>query len=80
MYVTISGLYLALPWTRGSTYMDICKRYGEYVTKHYGEAVVVFDGYESTSTKDMTHQRRAGGRTGATVTIDDNLPLTMQKH
>ena len=35
------ALIQRIPWTRGSTYMDICKRYGEYVTKHYGEAVVV---------------------------------------
>ena len=59
--------------------MDTCKRYGEYVTKHYREAVVVFDGHEGTSTKDMTHLRRAGGRTGATVTIDEYLPVAMQK-
>jgi hypothetical protein len=27
-----------------------------------------------TSTKDMAHQRRAGGRTGATVTFDESMP------
>ena len=27
----------------------------------------------------MTHQRRAGGRTGATVTFDEDMPVTMKK-
>ncbi|WAR15643.1 LOW QUALITY PROTEIN: hypothetical protein MAR_005748 [Mya arenaria] len=51
----------------------------QYVTRKYGEAIVVFDGYEGTSTKDMTHQRRAGGSTGATVTFDEDMPVTMKK-
>ena len=53
--------------------------YTKYVTRKYGEAIVIFDGYEGTSTKDMTHQRRAGGRTGATVTFDEGMPVTMKK-
>ena len=57
----------------------ICRLYTEYVTRKYREAIVVFDGYEGTSTKDMTHQRRAGGRTGATVTFDEDMPVTMKK-
>lgn len=36
--------------------------------------VVVFDGHQGTSAKDMTHCRWAGGRTGATITIiEDTL-------
>ena len=46
-----------IPWTHGSTYKDICKLYMEYVTRRFGEAVVVFDGYQGTSTKDVTHSR-----------------------
>ncbi|WAR13717.1 hypothetical protein MAR_003822 [Mya arenaria] len=53
--------------------------YTEYVTRKYGEASVVFDGYEGTSTKNMAHQRRGGGRTGATVTFDEEMPVTMKK-
>ena len=41
--------------------------------------MVVFDGYEGTSTKNITQQRRAGGRTGATVTFDEHMPVTMKK-
>ncbi|KAJ8389494.1 hypothetical protein AAFF_G00120320 [Aldrovandia affinis] len=79
-YVLDGGaLVQRIPWTRGSTYKDICKLYSEYVTRKYGEAVVVFDGYQGTSTKDMTHRRRAGGRVGATVTMDEYMPVTMNK-
>jgi len=34
-------------------YKDICHQYTEYVARK----LVVFDGYESTDTKDMTYQR-----------------------
>ncbi|WAR03769.1 hypothetical protein MAR_010327 [Mya arenaria] len=79
-YVLDGGaLVQRIPWTRGSTYNCICRLYTEYVKRKYGEAIVVFDGYEGTSTKDMTHQRRAGGRTGATVTFDEDMPVTMKK-
>ena len=38
--------------------------YTHYVTRKYGEAVVVFDGYGCSSIKDMAHQRRVKGHTG----------------
>ena len=61
------SLLQRIPWTRGSTYEDICAMYADYVSKKYGEAIVVFDGYGMSSTKDMmTHQRRAKGQTGLT--------------
>ena len=41
--------------------------YCQYVTGKYGAAVVIFDG----STKDMTHQRRTGGKTATPVTFSD---------
>ena len=79
-YVLVGGtLVQHIPWTHGSTYTDICKLYSEYVTRKYREAVVVFDSYQGTSSKDMTHCRRAGGRTGATVTMDEDMPVTMNE-
>ena len=45
----------------------------------YGEAIVAFDGYNDTSTKDMTHQRWAGERTAETVTFEESKPVTMKK-
>ena len=53
--------------------------YTAYVLKKYGEAVVVFDGYDGKSTKDMTHQRRTKGQAGVTVTFISDMQLTMKK-
>ena len=55
-YVVDGGCLLQrIPWTWGTTYREICTVYKEYVTKEYGEAIVVFDGYGESSTKDMVH-------------------------
>ena len=57
-YVLDGGALLQrIPWTKGATYKEICTVYTEYVTRKYGNAVVIFDGYQSKSTTDMTHQR-----------------------
>ena len=61
------------------TCKDICDLYCNYVTQKYGGAIVVFDCYTSSSTKDMTQQRRAGGKTGTTVTFSDDMKVTMKK-
>ena len=54
--------------------LDLCHVYTTYVTRKYGEAVVVFDGYDGTSTKYMTHQRRNKGKLGET-----DMHITMSK-
>ena len=50
-----------IPWQRGTTYNDIiCRQYTNYVTRTYGYAFVVFDGYqEGLCTKDGAHERAA---------------------
>ena len=53
--------------------------YTEYVARKYRNAIVVFDGYGSTSTKDMTQQRRSKGNAGATVTFTADMTITMRK-
>ena len=81
-YVLDGGALLhRIPWPRGfPTYRGICDLYCSYVTtRKYGAAIVVFDGYTSSSTKDMTQQRRAGGKTGTTVTFSDDMTVTMKK-
>ena len=50
-----------------------------YVKKRYGEAVVVFDGYSSMSTKDMTHIRRSKAKKGITVSFTLEMNLTVSK-
>ena len=53
--------------------------YCQYVTRKYGAAIVIFDGYNQSSTKDITHQRRTGGKTATSVTFSDDMKLTMKK-
>ena len=79
-YVLDGGALLQrIPWSRGSTYGDICHQYTEYVARKYMDAIVVFDGYENINTKHMTHQRRSKGKAGATVTVAANMTTTMKK-
>ena len=50
------------------------------MTKKYGNAIVVFHGYDDMSAKNMTHQRRAAGKAGATVTFTENMTVTLKKN
>ena len=50
--------------------------YTEYVIKNYGQAIVMFDGYLSSSTKDMTHQRHSKFKL---VTFTESMHLTITK-
>ena len=69
-------LLQCISWSCSSTYGDICH---QYVARKYKDAIVVFDGYENMSTKDMTHRRWSKGKTGATVTVAANMITTMKK-
>ena len=51
-----------IPWSRGSSYESIIETYSKFVTTNYGKAVVVFDGYEEFTTKDMTHKHCLKGK------------------
>ena len=73
------SLLQRIPWMQGATYKDICTAYTEYVTKKYGEAIIVFDGYSESSTKDMVHQRRAKGHAIVTITFTEDMKLSMKK-
>ena len=53
--------------------------YTDYVAKKYGEAIVIFDGYSESLTKEMVHLRRAKGQAGVTVTFTEDMKLTMKK-
>ena len=45
-------------WVKGPNVNKIVKRYVQYVRKHYGKCYIVFDGYESASTKSVEQKRR----------------------
>ena len=80
MFVLDGGSLLQrIPWKSGMTYREICTMYTSYVSKKYGEAIVVFDGYNESSTKEMVHQRRNKGQVGVAVTFTEEMKLTMKK-
>ena len=59
-FVVDGGFLLRqIKWERDENYGDICKHYEKYLTEKYpGPKVVVFDGYDFSTTKDATHMRR----------------------
>lgn len=80
-YVLDGGALLhRIPWPQGfPKYREICDMFCQYVTRKYGVAIVIFDGYNQSSTKGMTHQRRTGGKTATSVTFSDDMKLAMKK-
>jgi len=80
-YVLDGGALLQrIPWSRGSTYGDICHQYTEYVCRKYKNTVVLFDGYENVSTNVVTHQRRSKGKASVTVIVLANMTTTMMRN
>ena len=79
-YVLDGGALLhRIPWNKGSTFSEILKTYSDYVLNKYGEAIVVFDGYEVASTKDLTHIRCSNGKLGLVVSFTPDMKLSGAK-
>ena len=79
-YVVDGGALLhRIPWKVGSTFSNILQAYTGYVLRKYGKAVVVFDGYHTSTTKDMTHRRRIKGKKGPAVSFTREMNLTVAK-
>ena len=81
-YVLDGGSLLQkVPWTVGNTFAQICQAYVTYIKKRYGNCptIVVDGGYDTASTKDTTHLRRAKGRIGKTVRLYLNNQFSMSK-
>ena len=74
------ALLQRIPWKKGVTYSEILGTFTEYITRKYGHAIVVFNGYLNSSTKDMTYQRHLKSKIGATVTFTEKMHLTMTKN
>ena len=68
-----------LPWKRGSSFFEILCKYTEYVKNRYPNVTVVFDGYETASTKDMTHRWRNKGKQGVTAAFTKDMKLAVSK-
>jgi len=74
----VGDLLHRVPRPRPVTFGDLCKAYKEYVRRHFGERVVVFDGYEA-STKDAVHGRRCLGKSSARLEVTTSNILTAEK-
>ena len=59
-YIIDGGMLLQkLKWSKGTTFAEICEPYVRYLQSISRQNVtVVFDGYCTSSTKDMVHRRR----------------------
>ena len=67
-------------WQRGTTYNDICMQYTKYVTRIFGYAIIVFDGYqEGMSTKYDARERTIGGRARPTVDFTRDMVMKSKK-
>ena len=76
-YILDGGALLhRIPWISGSTWDEILQSYTQYVSKKYGMAIVVIDGYSSDpSTKDCAPLRRTNGVLGRKVHFSTEMKL-----
>ena len=65
-------------WPHGVTYDAVCAMYVQYVQGRYGNATIVFDGYQGPSTKGCTHQRRAP-TSAPPVAFDSGMLISLKK-
>ena len=82
-YVMDGGTLLhRLCWVKESNFKKIAKSYAKYERKHYGKCYIVFDGYESASTKSV-EQKRRGKRFQKCPDVDVKediiVPFTQEK-
>ena len=78
----LDGGYLLhrVPWETGKMWDDILTHYTQYVSRKFGQATVIFDGYTSSpSTKEGVHARRSKGKSGPIVQFTSNMPCTVRK-
>ena len=80
-YVLDGGsLIHRLKWTDGSTYNSIADAYASFTVDVYGNATLVFDGYDGgPSTKDNAHQRRTRTKVTNKVDISDATKFVGKK-
>ncbi len=78
-YVLIGrALLQRIPWSRGGTFKAVIERNVSYVTKHYGQATVIFYGYvNGPDTKDVTHLRRSHG-SGPTIILTPRTVISLK--
>jgi len=73
------SLLRRLPWKNGQTYGAIANMYGDFISRSYGQATLVFDGYPDGPTiKDRTHNRRYS-KSHATVQVSSDAVFVGQR-
>ena len=80
-YVVDGGSLLhRLKWTEGCSYSSIADDYASFTFHHYGNATVVFDGYDGgPSIKDNTHVRCSRNHVANKVNISDATKFAGKK-
>ena len=53
--------------------------YADYVNKRFPGSVIVFDGYEEVSTKNITHRRRSKRKKGKKISFNVEMSLSVTK-
>ncbi|KAK3889052.1 hypothetical protein Pcinc_006928 [Petrolisthes cinctipes] len=80
---TLDGGYLLqyVVWQRPATFSQICFQYSSFVKQKYENAHIVFDGYETRSTKDEEHFRRGGTQSSIDITVESHMqvPVSQQE-
>jgi hypothetical protein len=67
-------------WPTHATYDEICRRYTSFVLRHFGNALVVFDGYETTlSTKTTERNRRMAKGIPREILFDGTMTMTVSQ-
>ncbi|CAC5369996.1 unnamed protein product [Mytilus coruscus] len=73
------SLLYRIPWIKGQTFSQICMKYIDHIRKRFSNPTIVMDGYNSSSTKDITHLRRSKGAQSNTITFTRDMPLRIKK-
>ena len=81
---TIDGgaLLHRVRWSKGDSFKEIASSYMKYVRRHYGTCFIVFDGYQSNSTKSCENTRRTGSYPkcpDVTVEDENKVPYTQER-
>ena len=80
---TLDGGYLLhhVVWQCPATFSQICSQYTSFVKQKYGNANVVFDGYETQSTKDEEHFRRGRTQSSRDIAVENHIqvPISQQE-
>ena len=69
-----------IKWSKYATYAQIASLYSDFVLSKYGDAIVIFDGYNSKpSTKDTTRLRRASKSMSRQINFTEEMNCNVSK-